>query len=360
MQKIVFIINSVQQQRCIKRIQQFIDSGYEVDVYGFSRNSTVTTHPPFNVQVIGSFSNHSTYRWRAWFMFKKLFPVLWKYRTLKDECCFYFFGLDIALLSKMILGKCTYIYEESDLMHTYIGTKWVKNFLESKDMHTIQKSFATILTSEGFYQYHFGKAKVPNVFVVANKLNKKILAVKPENKCAYERLQLGFVGAIRYHSLLNFVQVICANYGNIDFHFWGIIQDLENDFKQIGIQYPNVYFHGPFINPDDLPGIYSQIDIVVAVYDYRFENVRYAEPNKLYEAIYFEVPIVVSCNTYLSERVTKMGIGYTVDPFDTDSIKHWVDSLNKEDIAKKVLNCKKIDKSSLISDGNDFIKVLNL
>ena len=360
MRKIVFIINSVQQQRCIKRIKQFIDCGYDVDVYGFSRNKNITTHPAFDIQIVGSFSNHSTYILRSLYMLKKLYPILWKYRKYKHECCFYFFGLDIALLSKLILRKCTYIYEESDLMHTYIGTRCVKKILERKDIYTIKESLATILTSEGFYQYHFGEVKVSNVFVVANKLNKKILSIKPEAKCSSDRLQLGFVGAIRYHSLLNFVQVICANYKNIDFHFWGIIQDLEDDFKRMSTQYSNVYFHGAFINPDDLPKIYAQIHIVVAVYDYRFENVRYAEPNKLYEAIYFEVPIVVSSNTYLSQKVSKMNIEYVVDPFDSSSIKGWLDSLSKEDIEEKVLNCKKIDKFSLISDGNDFIKKLNL
>ena len=35
-------------------------------------------------------------------------------------------------------------------------------------------------------------------------------------------------------------------------------------------------------------------DMVVATYDVTIENVRYAEPNKIYEAIFFETPIILS------------------------------------------------------------------
>ena len=358
MQKeIIFIINSVQQQRCIKRIDQFIKNGYVVNAYGFSRNLNTTTHPAFDLQVIGHFSNHSSYLERSLLMLRNLIPILWKYRN-NTTVCFYFFGLDIALLSLLILGKCQYIYEESDLMHTYIKNPSIRKFLERRDKRIIHRSIQSVFTSEGFYKYHFGNQEIDNVSILPNKLNEKITLVAPVAKKKSNHIRLGFVGSIRYHSLLNFAQVV-STYPQIEFHFWGNVQDLEEDFKNLDEQHTNVYFHGSFINPDDLPVIYSLIDVVVATYDYRYENVRYAEPNKLYEAIYFEVPIVVSCNTFLATKVSDLHIGYIVDPFEDGDIRNFIEGLSVEDINKKSLVCRQVDKSTLISRENEFFDKLN-
>ena len=37
--KIVFILTSISQPRCIKRVKSFINSGFEVKIYGFDRGA---------------------------------------------------------------------------------------------------------------------------------------------------------------------------------------------------------------------------------------------------------------------------------------------------------------------------------
>lgn len=68
----------------------------------------------------------------------------------------------------------------------------------------------------------------------------------------------------------------------------------------------NIFFHGAFKNPIDLPKIYSKIDFIVATYDTTTLNPQYAEPNKIYEAIFFRTPIIVSYNSYLANKVNKL------------------------------------------------------
>lgn len=356
MKKIVFILNSVQQQRCIKRVSQFVKHGFAVEVYGFSRKVGNTTHPDFTINILGSFSNKSNYLYRALYMLRRLSTLLWKYRN--QDIIFYFFGLDIMLLSKPFIGNRNYIYEESDLMHTYINNFLIRSILEKIDKKMITSSLHAVFTSEGFYQYHFGTKKINNVTIIPNKLNEKILEYKQIEKTKSRNLRLGFVGAVRYKSLLNFARVIAVNFPSIEFHFWGNIQDLKEDFLLLSHSNSNIKFHGTFINPDDLPNIYSNIDIVVAVYDYTYENVRYAEPNKLYEAIYFNTPIIVSCNTFLSSKVLKYKIGYVVDPFNDESIINMIKSMNTFDLELKEKECKKFEKSKLISVENDFFDII--
>ena len=76
--------------------------------------------------------------------------------------------------------------------------------------------------------------------------------------------------------------------------------------------------------------IYEAIDISYVVYDNRRPNVRMALPNKLYEAPYFGVPIVVANNTYLSERVRELNSGLIIDPQAEGFIDDWLDGLTPE------------------------------
>ena len=51
-------------------------------------------------------------------------------------------------------------------------------------------------------------------------------------------------------------------------------------------------------------------------------NNRVALPNKLYEAMYFRVPIIASKGTYLAERVMTAGVGYEIDCGSVEQIRH--------------------------------------
>ena len=97
----------------------------------------------------------------------------------------------------------------------------------------------------------------------------------------------------------------------------------------------------------------------MATYDARYENVRYAEPNKIYESIYFETPIVVSSGTFLAEKVKKLGIGYDIDAMNDDEIIKFVSNLSEESLLEKKQNAQKIDKRETLNINEDFFKKLD-
>ena len=107
-----------------------------------------------------------------------------------------------------------------------------------------------------------------------------------------------------------------------------------------------------------MPGIYSQIDVVLSAYDVRGINPQYAEPNKLYEAIYFEKPIIVSSNSFLADKVARLGIGYDVDALNEDKVVALVKSINKNSIEEKKTNIRKIDKKECISSNEKLFTML--
>ncbi len=349
-QRIIFIANSLTLQRVIKRINSFVDAGYNIDVYGFIRSDVGyygNLERNFSFNVIGEFPNSMSY-------FKRLFIIRKSIKRIlssipQNGSLLYLFGLETAIVVKR-LTKIPYIYEEADLVHTYIGNPIIRLFLEKEDISIIRKSKLTVLTSEGFISYHFGKKKPHNVLVVGNRLNPSVNNLpKKGKKCInIDHLRIGFVGSFRFESIIHFCKVFLKNYPQHELHVYGVIAD--EGINRFFEEYDNFFYHGPFKNPDDLPEIYSNIDLSLSTYDATTINAKFAEPNKMYEALYFETPIIVSKGTYLENKVKNLGIGFSVDAFNDDEIKSFINSLSAHRLNECIDNLRLLDKEAAINN----------
>ena len=343
--KIVFVLGSLQSQRCVKRIRPFIDAGVETVVYAFNRSEEVfNSEIDFPVEIIGSFTNDVPYL--------KRLPLLWSsFRKIASVAAdlYYLFGLDMVLMFNLLCPGKPYVYEESDLVHTYLSSPLVRRVMESLDKRAIRKSRLTLFTSEGFVRYHFGETTPANVRVVPNRLSSSVSDYPLLPKSAHGCLRIGFVGMIRFKTVFAFAETFCRRYPQYEFHFYGAFASerdrlMFSPLKELS----NCFFHGSYKSPRDLAAVYSEIDWVLSAYDTAYENVRYAEPNKLYESIYFETPIIVSKGTFLAERVEQWGVGLAVDALDEESVVSLVDGLSEELTREKVDHMRTFPKSSVI------------
>lgn len=193
--------------------------------------------------------------------------------------------------------------------------------------------------------------------LLENKLNPSILnfEVKPKKVFSSETISIGFVGGPRFDSVYNFIDVFCRKFPQGVFHIYG--GPVTEQFEELK-KYKNCIFHGFFKNPNDLPEIYSSIDVVVATYDTKFENVRYAEPNKIYESIYFETPIVVSSGTFLADKVKRLGIGFDINAMDDDEVVGFIKGLTAEKLQEKTQKTKAIDKKLTLNVNDEFFGLL--
>ena len=121
--------------------------------------------------------------------------------------------------------------------------------------------------------------------------------------------------------------------------------------------YTNIIEHGRFKNPDDLDRVYSSFDIVACNYDATGPNERIAEPNKLYEALFYNKPILVSQNTFLGAKVERMGVGYVIDTSNDENIKEFLGNLNYDELKQKAEIEKQIPSRELIEDYSEVWKL---
>lgn len=355
--KIVFILASHWNTNNIKRIEEFIANGYTVEVYSFFRDKIVPSCS-FPIQDIGDFSNNLSYLSRIGIMYKGIKTVLKK--TKHDKCIYYLIRNDVALFYSFMCCK-PYIFEEADMTHLNIRNSLLRNLLELRIKHIIEKSIVSVFRSEGFLKCHFGNNIPKNTYVIPNRLHPAIERLPSCDKQVIneEHLKIGFVGGIRYNSIFLFAKTLLKHFPNHEMHFYGFCQTEKdkNKFYQLK-DYPNCTFHGKFDSPKDLPNIYSKIDLVLSTYDVTGINSRYAEPNKLYEAIYFRTPIIVSSGTFIAEKVNHLGIGYDVDATSEEKIISFINNLTAENITKKMNNAAKIDKNSCINGNKEYFEML--
>lgn len=358
--KIIFIINAISNQRCTKRLNEFIDNGYNVVAYGFSRNIEMHSIPQVKINIIDNYPNSLPYHKRLSLLTKGIKHIVSQHKN--ENVIYYLFGLDIAMIFRFVC-KRPYIYEESDLTHTYIKNKIIRSALEHIDKYIIKNSTTTIFTSEGFIKYHYKNKKHPNnITIIPNRLPISILQYNyptPSSETNIKNLKIGFVGGARFVSIAKFSEYVLKKYPFHEIHFYGYVTNrYKSMFESLKI-YPNCYFHGPFISPNDLPKIYSNIDLVLSTYDIEFENIRYAEPNKLYEAIFFNKPIIVTKGTYLSEKVEKLQIGYSIDPLNPYSIQNFLNNITIADYKHKLKKLREIDIRCTLNENTSFFNNLS-
>lgn len=351
--KIVFLLASISQPRCIKRIQGFISRGYPVEIYGFNRgvyniNANIDGCSIIDLGLLPSGKGYISKFIYSYRMLKELF------RKNKDsEILYYVFSFDLALLCKLFSYK-RYVYEISDIVYTYFSIPFLLNVFKRIDKRLIKGSLLTVMTSKGFMSYFF-ESPLSNIIIQPNKVN---IILEKSNRELYNRttkIRFSYVGAFRYpNTVFRLAKVIGEKYPHFEFIFWGdsILTELA---VALSNQYENVKYMGAFKNPDDLTHIYQNIDVVVACYDTQTLNERIAEPNKLYEALFFKRPIIVSENTYLATRVNEYKCGFTIDATSDEKIINFLDNLDTSILEKIKKNIDLVPLSDIVDDDSQEI-----
>lgn len=357
--KIVFILETIDAPRMMKRILEFIDKKYEVEVYGFKhfREKTLSAPSDYTINVIGEI-NQASYWLRIKTIIRGIRKVLKE--TKGQDVLYYIPNVDVAMFFRL-LSSADYVYEESDLKHTYVKSKFVQRILERIVKRIIRKSVVSAFTSEGFVKYHFGNNPPANICYVFNRLNAKILElpIPQKRELDVKNIKFAYVGKANFRSLYEFAKVVTEKYPQHEMHFYGTTDVRKEEVVKELLTHSNFHLHGRFKNPNDLPGIYNDIDIVIALYDVDSVNVLYAEPNKLYEAVYFKKPIIVSSGTYLAEKVNKLGIGFDIDATYAANIDDFISELTEQKINEKVMNAEKIDSHEAINDNPALFEFIN-
>ena len=258
------------------------------------------------------------------------------------------------LLSDVLLtqyrGK--YIFDIRD----YTYEKYF--FYKRRVKQLIKNSFFTAISSEGFKSF-LGESKKliinHNISNIEAGVDEPITEVNSKIDCYKQRYTIGFLGVIRYEN--ENIKLINSFKDSDQFKFFyagKMYPDctLKEYCRISGLK--NVEFAPEFSN-EDKPWLYKDIDIINAIYGNKMLEVKTALPNKLYDAVVFKKPILVSSGTYLSDVVEKYGLGISVD-VDKDNVKEkLLKYLDDYDHKQFCLNAERFLRV-VMAEQNEYIK----
>ena len=222
----------------IKRIEEAIARGFDVDVYAFDGQRDGPRDPEgVEVHMIPGYTSDLPYWKRIGKVVSGLKSVINNYK--KDECVYYLFRNDKAIIFTMLTNR-PYIFEEADMTHANIKNSLVRNWFERRLRKVIRKSVVSAFRSEGFLQYHFGDKRPENVYVIPNRLHAGIVNIPTVEYTGLDEkhLRFGFVGGVRYDTIYKFYDndkwytTLKKNGRRFKFHlgYWkefGDIRDVE-------------------------------------------------------------------------------------------------------------------------------------
>jgi len=243
------------------------------------------------------------------------------------------------------------IMEISDLRsHTYIYS------LKSKIMRSIERFMfkfvdKLIVTSPKFYEMYYSKIFKDKYFLLENKPLSNMIP-KRLKKIKNKKIVIGIVGLLLQGKPYKTLFETIKDDDRFEVHIYGkgIFEDLVRAYAD---KHENIKFFGEYNFFKDSAKIYSTLDILYMPYDTTNDslNNKIALPNKLYEAMYFQVPIITSKDTYLGELVEKYSIGETVKCCNNTELSESI--IN---VSNKQNNFLNLDKEVYIAD-DDYIKL---
>ena len=368
-QKLLFLLPVLGHPRHAKRIEMLQEQGFEVGAIAFERDYHKGRLPNCEVVSLGRIE-HGQYG-------KRILRLISSTSTIRKEArkadLIYAFGLDLAMTASIATTglRKPIAAEVGD-----IGDMQTRSDTKGKVARVLIRKAANrckflVVTAPRFLEVYFREwlgCKVPGL-VVENKLEAafveefspkleqmKTLAGVPFRD---RPLRIGYFGLLRDKWTLDVFEQIGQHFADrVQVEIRGIPFDQLKDLETRVEPYPNLVFHGEYKSPDDLPAIYSGVDLVWGCYDpigERDWNLRWARPNRFYESCFFQKPLVSRDGSQDAVDVARYGIGYVMKEVDPVEGARRIAELSSDQLVNWSQNMQSLPHSvySYTTEGAD-------
>ena len=277
--------------------------------------------------------------------------------------CAYAFNLETAYIGGVVFGWSKMCLEVGDLVSTKLNL--LRRPYKITERFVLKSVHRVIVTSDAYLDFweKVYKVKVKHkAVVIENKLDSSILNLHADDasdtpiSASNAKLRIGLIGVLRYRQIEYLINAVTSRPESLELHVWGV-GDYAPVLQKIADEHTNINFYGSFSNPSDLPSIYNSIHLNFVMYDTAIENVRLALPNKLYESLYFNKPMVVSHDTELCRQVSLHDAGFCVQ--DTpDAILEFFSNIDRQSVEQLAEGLSRADSSWCIHSDQEFMDLI--
>lgn len=241
-------------------------------------------------------------------------------------------GVPVLIFSR--LTKKKFVYHIADF---YIDSRQgipskLKKYVKKLEYYIISKADVTIICTEERKDQIKGSFP-KKLYVIHNSpieefqtTSKKNIEIET-NENNNGLLTLGYVGGLSDKRFIDKVLNYAVHNSHVTLKIAGFGR-IEDAVKEATSKYPNIHYYGR-VNYENALELYSQCDVMFAIYDPSVPNHKYSAPNKVYEAMMLGLPIIVAKGTGIDSLVEKEKIGFSINYNEKDFsnvIKYLIDN----------------------------------
>ncbi len=231
--------------------------------------------------------------------------------------------LDTALAARIIAKKYKkkMIYDIYDYYVECHNLGFLKRIVEKIDINIINKSDAVLICTENRRE-QIAKANPKRVEIIHN--SPKIDPCKDQTK--NKKINIGYFGILQDDRLLIEISKEIKENKDLVLHIGGFGK-YSDYFEDLSKKYKNIIYYGTLKYSEVLENE-KKCDVLFATYNPAIANHKYSAPNKVYEAMALNLPIIVCKDTGIDELVIGEKIGCSIE-YDSKAFIEMVKQIDK-------------------------------
>lgn len=339
--ELLFFCPDVTDASTLKRVQQFIDHGYNVTVFGFRRQRYNSGYQPPWPHVPLGLTTDGRYGQRLSALLRAIPTILANRHLLKDASAFYARNIDqllLAMLARLVVfSRAPLTYEVLDIPPILMRRGPVSALIRAIERFCLRRTRMLVLSSPGFHRNFYGAIQHygGEWFLLENKLHPSI-SHRTAPRVHGERRPwiVGYFGLIRGEETFDLITRLADRLrGKVLFKFRGVLTTVDKEkFEAVLQRCPNIVYGGPYLPHQDLEDLYGSVDFAWALdLEHADHNSRWLMPCRFYEAGYFGVPCLAVRGFEVGTALEKHHIGWTFAAPLEDSLVRFFEQLTPAD-----------------------------
>jgi succinoglycan biosynthesis protein ExoL len=324
--ELVYFGSEVRDASTVKRVQQFIDHGFGVTVFGFHRTRYNNDYQPPWPHVTMGTTIDGRYGHRLLALLSAIPKLFAHRRRFATASVFYARNIDqllLAMFARLLGGsRAPVVYEVLDIPPILMRKGVSASLLRWIERRCLDRVRLLALSSPAFHRNYYAAIQRHRGpwFLVENKLHPSIARIARPTRQGPVRggrpWVVGYFGLIRGEDTFALMTRLAERLqGKVQFVFRGALTTVDpTRFRETLERLPNMTFGGPYQPHSDLATLYREVDFAWALdLEHTDHNSRWLMPCRFYEAGYFGVPCLAVRDFQVGSVVEQHGIGFTFD-----------------------------------------------
>lgn len=320
--RIVGILPTMTDTRIARRVEMLKQAGYSVEAVAFLREGRPQREPDCPVEILGRL-RHGNYMAR---IPKFLLSLSRVRRAIRRNNIVFAFNSDMALLALVAgigLGRPVAV-DVADIRTLQVASNWRGRALRFLEKFTVNQCRLLALSTTGYRHYYreWLETDTPDL-VLENKVEKSLAESMrefhvgaPAHLPQERPLRIGWFGLLRDEWSMRVLEALTRLR---DKRFTAVLAGpgLVKDFSSRVASNPAMCHSGAYRHPEDLPGLYARVDMVMACYPPELPH-GWSQSNRYYEACLFQKPLIVRAGCGDAIPVRQHDIGLILDSADVE------------------------------------------